>query len=200
MPRRPTRGRGRFTLRFVDDATGLVVAEASGANTWTQGWGAIAAQAIGRGDPAWRISAMYFEFANVDDPDDAVPLPTVSPAETVAYYLGLAGTPGRDYVRAPLLAPPDVTVKAGYEAGTAGTPGNVATFLCRTGATAGVHGKPFSAEANSKVYGVALAATPAPGDPSRDVVFARGYLASGSQVLRPEGNLSLTEDYTVDFV
>jgi hypothetical protein len=48
-----------------------------------------------------------------------------------------------------------------------------------------VHGRLFSASANSKVCGVALVAAPVFGDRTQDVIFARTYYDTSQQVIKP---------------
>lgn len=156
-------------------------------------WGAIATMCCGLGDRNFRISHMYIEFENVADPDDVVTAPDVARDDGQQYFQNLDVSANRDFLRVPLLLNPTVGPKAGYEAYFRTGLGNMLTFYAQTQGTIGVHGKPFSHTVNSKVFGVALVATPVPGDASQDLVFARGYLETAQQVVKlPSSSVGMT--------
>lgn len=149
------------------------------------GWGFIAAQAIGRGNRDYRISTLYIEYENMAEPELSATIPSVDREEGVEYYQNLAMSGSRDFIRAAVLTTPDIGIASGFENYfTAGTDGNMLTFFTQTSGTQGFHGKTFSAAANSKIFGVALVATPYATDPTRDVVFARTYFDSADQPLK----------------
>jgi len=148
-------------------------------------WGFVAAQCIGKGDRNYRISSMYVEFENVASPGDAVTIPTFGRDEGQAYYSDLMLSPNRDFLRVPLIVDPTIGIEEGFEDYfMAGVDGNKLTFFTQTQGTVGYHGKTFSDSVNSKIFGVALVATPVHGDPSQDVVFARTYFDTGDQTLK----------------
>lgn len=145
-------------------------------------WGAVATQCIGLGNRNFRISAMYVEYENVADPEDVITPPVFGRDEDRSYYndLGLSGT--RDFLRVPLLIQPTIGIESGFEDYfIEGVSGNLLTFHAQTQGTLGFHGKAFNDGVNSKVFGVALVATPVFSDPSQDIVFARTYFETSDQ-------------------
>lgn len=145
-------------------------------------WGAVATQCIGLGNRNFRINAMYVEYENVADPEDPITPPTYGRDEDRSYYndLGLSGT--RDFLRVPLLIQPTIGIEEGFEDFfIPGVSGNLLTFHAQTQGTIGFHGKSFNDGVNSKVFGVALVATPVFADPSQDIVFARTYFDTEDQ-------------------
>jgi hypothetical protein len=157
-------------------------------------WGHIAAQAIGRGDRNYRVSTVYLEFEN--NPG-VVAAPSVAAGDGVGYYNALASSPNRDYLRVPIEAMPSIVVAPGYEAFLPPETGNRAVFAVQTGGTQGVHGKPFSEAASSRVFGIALAATPVLNDATADILLARGYYDPGEQV--PKTARQLGAIYRITF-
>ena len=148
-------------------------------------WGAIAAQCIGFGNRDYRVSAMYIEFENVDQPEDEVEIPTFERSDGLSYYDDLVLDDSRDFIRVPLLFQPTLGISAGYEDYfTEGLTGNNLTFYAQTTGTTGFYGKTFSTAANSKIAGVALVSTPVFGDRSRDLVLARTYFAPEDQAIK----------------
>jgi len=148
-------------------------------------WGFVAAQAIGRGDRSYRVRTLYIEYENVASPGDPVTVPTFGRDEGLEYYSDLQFSAARDYLRVPLLVDPDVGIEPGFEDFfTEGVDGNKLTFYTQTQGTAGVHGKPFTNAANSKVCGAALVATPDFQDVTQDVIFARTYFDSADHEVK----------------
>lgn len=148
-------------------------------------WGAIATQCIGNGDKRYRINGMYLEYENVADPDDPITIPDFERSEGREYYQDLTFTSNRDFLRVPLQLPPGISIETGFEDFfTAGVDGNRMTFYTQSQGTSGFNGKPFSAGVNSKIFGVALVATPDFNDPTKDIVFARTYFETGDQTLK----------------
>lgn len=145
-------------------------------------WGAVAAQCIGMGNRNYRVNAMYIEYENVASPSDDVTVPTYGRDEGRGYYDDLAMSATRDFLRVPLLFQPSIGIESGYEDYfTAGVNGNKLTFYTQSQGTTGFHGKSFNSSANSKVFGVALVATPVFADPTQDLVFARTYFEVADQ-------------------
>jgi hypothetical protein len=147
------------------------------------------ALALGFGEPRYRISTIYVEFENVDDTEDVVTTPSVdalNPAHGVSYYLSLADSTTRDFLRLPLPALPTITVAPGW-AGAFPEPGhgNTLSIFAQTAGSVGVFGRAFSSAARSKICGTALAVTPVAGDITRDIVVARGYFDSAEQIVKP---------------
>ncbi len=149
------------------------------------GWGMAAAMSMGFGDRNYKINAMYMEYENVADPEDVITAPDFEETEGVEYYqnLGLSGT--RDFLRVPLLLQPSLGIEPGFEDYfTAGVSGNRLTFHAQTQGTVGFNGKAFNDGVNSKVFGVALVATPIFADQTHDIVVARTYFDPGDQTAK----------------
>ena len=148
-------------------------------------WGHVAARCIGQGDRSYRVNAIYIEFENVAVSTDPVTAPTYGRDEGQSYYQDLVLSSNRDFIRAPLLVEPGISIADGFDTYfTDGESGNRVTFHTQTQGSTGFHGKTFSAAANSKVFGAALVATPDFADPTQDQIFARTYFAAGDQVLK----------------
>ncbi len=180
--------RGHVTVWRVDEKTGLQVPVAEKHNQIQISWGHIAAKQLGfRRQPDredYMISAMYFEYENQSNPATAVSTSSFDRLLGVPYYAGLSSSASRDFIRAPLRLEPTLSVAAG-SLGEAtlisGQQSNQLTFFAQTAGVTGVHGKPFSHTANSKVFAAALVATPQFNDRTRDVIFARINFAVGEQ-------------------
>ena len=147
-------------------------------------WGAIATEAIGRGNPAYKIAAMYIEFENVANPGDPVTIPTFGRDEGIEYYTALMSSSVRDFLRVPLILTPSIEVEPGFENAFSGDQGNLVTFFTQSVGTQGFNGKTYSDSVNSKVFGAALVATPNFADQSQDVIFARSYYDVADQTLK----------------
>ena len=147
-------------------------------------WGAIATRCIGKGERNYRVSAMYIEFENVASPGNAVAIPTYERSEGRSYYQDLQDSVNRDFLRIPLLYEPSVRIQAGREDYfEEGLTGDVLRFAAQSQGSVGFHGKTFSAGTNSKVFGVALVATPVFSDPTQDLIFARTYFQTSEQLV-----------------
>jgi hypothetical protein len=152
------------------DGSGNVIAETNNTRLYSWGW---AACRLFSGDPDFKVAVLYMEYMNVADPDDTI-------------------TDDRDYLRL-YVRMPEVFVWPGYEPYFPVGQGNALLFRARSVNTTGVHGKPFSAAANSKVYGAAIAAAPSLDDRTQDVLIARGYYPQGQhQVKQATGQLEAT--------
>ena len=110
--------------------------------------------------------------------------PEINPVESVDYFDRLAATSDRDYLRCVILSH---QVKQGSD-------GNgTLTLVVVSDGDEGVHGKPFSASAGSRVYGLTLAASQT--NQRSDLLFARHYYPEQDQVEKPEhGGVMLTLD------
>lgn len=179
---------GRITVWDVDERTGLRLPRFVQSNQIQVSWAHIVARQIGFKRPVgardYSISAMYFEFENVLDPEDVVTPPDYEDTEGVEYYEDLLGSPTRDYLRIPLAVEPTLGIESETGVFQAGINGNKLTFHAQTAGVVGVHGKEFSSNVNSKIFGVALVATPDPNDETQDEVFARTYFATDDQVVK----------------
>jgi len=183
--------RGRYTIWAVSDS-GLWTPLFSHENTLMTTWGFVACKLFGFGDVDYRISKMYIEYYNVSSPTDTVTVPTYTKNDSRTYYDNLSAP--ADYLRVPLMSNPAIHVASGYESVfTEGVDGNELTFTGMSTGTVGMHGVPFSASANSKVYGIALVAAPAASDKSRDVIVTRGYYPTTKQQLKQaSGQIGIT--------
>ena len=158
--------RGEFTIQSVNAANNEISAESHGHNTVVyEGIDILAKLLAGQ---SLEINTMYLEFQN----GGTTPTVVVDPSEGRSYYAALdAGLSTRDYIRVPLTADPVLSTTDSTKFVS-----NRATFLAMsTGVIEGEGGKPFSAAAVSKVYGVALVAAASTSDPSQDLVFSRSY-------------------------
>jgi hypothetical protein len=194
--RRPAGIIGAGLISVYDAGSGAFLAATT--NAWLYNWGYLAAMSLGTRNPAYGIATVYLEYANVAAPGDTVTPPSFSRNDGVAYYASLAGDPTKDYLRLPAL-PPAIDVDPA-DLGTAvfapGT-GNRLTVLAQSAGSAGVNGKPFSIGANSTIIGAAVVASPAPADPTQDILFARGYYTTSAQVVVPPSGFRL--EYALSF-
>jgi hypothetical protein len=156
---------------------GLWTIRSTESNQIQWSWGEIACHLFGDGNPDYKISAMYVEFENTSGTPTT---PSYTRDEGKEYYDTLYMSATKDFLRVPLLSSPAKGLASGYH----GIAFNQLTFLAQTAGTQGVHGKTFSNGSNSKVYGLALVATPSWSDSTRDVVFARKYYATANQVAK----------------
>lgn len=192
--------RGAVSLYRINEATGARHLLFQQSNLLLYTWAHVACRCIGLGQPEYKIGAMYIEYKNVAAPGDLVAVPTFDRSAGLSYYNGLPA--GQDFIRAGLLSAPQLSIAPGFEAYfTNGVSGNRLTFSAKTSGTTGVLGRAFSDTAKSKVFGVALVATPSVNDRSQDVIFARTYFdGSGAhpQQLKLAGS-QLGVDWVVDF-
>ncbi len=181
---------GRITVWDVDEKTGLrlPLPRFSQPNQIQASWGHIAARQIGFKRPVgaldYSLSAMYFEFENVADPDDVITPPDYGEDEGIEYYDDLVGSATKDFLRIPLTTEPTLGIESDFDIFTAGLSGNKLTFHAQTAGLVGVNGKEFSSDANSKIYGVALVAAPVLNDRTKDEIFARTYFQTDEQVVK----------------
>lgn len=175
---------GRIWVHHLFDSGQRVLAVQC-PNQIQYGWGYAAAQAFGRGNRDYRVRALYVEFENVAEPADAVTPPTFGRDAGVEYYDDLALSGSRDFLRVAMALEPAIAAAAGYETFFPEGQGNQLLFFGQTGGhLQGIHGREFSAGVNSKVYGLALAATPVPNDRTQDIIVARTYFPTNNQVVK----------------
>jgi hypothetical protein len=137
-------------------------------------------------DLKYALSHWYVEFENVGDPEDEVTPPAVDGSDEgsgIAYFNALSSSDVRDYLRVPIAYPPAVGVLTGYEGLFLAGQGNTFYFQGVLSGSEGRHGVTFSNASNSKVFGIALAASPVPDDPSQDLVFGRWYADDDTETL-----------------
>lgn len=142
------------------------------------------------GDDTYAAGAIYFEYENTAGTPSK---PSPQRDENIDYYLDtLSLSATQDYVRAQLVIP------AGFSSSDSDRyAGNQAIFFAITSGTTGVHGKAFSNAANSKVYGVALAATPEPTQYTSDLLFSRSY--AGFDTVPKEDGYAIGAQYLIRF-
>jgi len=141
------------------------------------------------GDDTYAPGAMFFEYENTA----GVPVvPTPARNEGIDYYLSdLALDPDKDYIRAPLIVSPSISSSGSDYAG------NQVTFFAITAGTSGIHGRSFAQANDSKVYGVALAATPTPTQYTGDRLFSRSY--DGFDPVPKEDGFQIGGQYIIRF-
>jgi hypothetical protein len=189
---------GKHIAFHVDDKTGLWIPihRLATPNTLLYTWGFIASRCIGVGDSQYRVSVAYLEFENNQGP---ISVPSFDRSDGLQYYMDLASSPVRDYLRVPIRPQPEIVVASGYEEFLTPDQGNCCIFYAQSQGGTGVHGRPFSDGVHSTIFGVALAAAPVPTDPSQDVLFARSYYATTNQVPKvPSGQIGIQYPMTFE--
>jgi hypothetical protein len=128
---------------------------------------------LSAGNVNHKLAAMYMEFENGTHPAP-ITKPAVDRADGVSYYLGLSDTPDRDFLRVPMVIAPNIisSDEALYK-------GNQVNFFAVSEGAAGFHSRTFDASVASAVFGLAVAATPDPGEATKDLVYARSYVNVG---------------------
>jgi len=137
-------------------------------------WATIAAKLLTSGDSRYRISGMYLEFENTDNPGDPVSPPTFDRTRDVSYYNGLSLSSNRDYLRIPVIS-------AELSSDGEGLTDNRMSYFARSSGSVGVHGKPFSAAANSVVFGGSLVALVDATDFTQDLLYSSWYYTTADQ-------------------
>jgi hypothetical protein len=180
--------RGEYSVCLVDEATGLWTPPLfTKQNLLLYSWGYLACQSLGLGNPAFKVNAAYLEFKNVVNPGDVVPTPTYDRTANLSYYNSLPVN--QDYLRVPLVGVPTIDIAPGYEPYfISGFNGNRVTFNVQSTGTVGQRGLTFGYQVNSKIFGIALVATPVFADPTQDVILARGYFRTTDQQLKQQGS------------
>lgn len=189
MKQRRNKISGRYTVWELNG--GLWVPLFTRANLRMDTWGYAAAMSLGRGDVSFRVNRMYVEFENVGDPEDVVTVPEFAASDDRTYYDELADP--QDYLRIKTEGLPEILVADGYEGVFGDDEGNVVRFRAVFGEGTGKNGVDFSNASNSKIFGIALVASPNADDATSDVLVARGYFAENEQrVIASGGQLSTT--------
>lgn len=145
-------------------------------------------------DPVWLPAGILLEFANVEDPEDSVAAPDYDRGDGIDYYNGLDGS-SSDFLRVP------ITYRRGKNTDVSLYPdNNGAVYLGLTaGMTEGVNGLPFSAGANSKVFGAAIVCILDPDDRTQDLVFSRIYFDAADQALKLDLPQNLGLEWEINF-
>lgn len=126
-----------------------------------------------------RLDIAYLEFVN----GPAVTPPDIDPTESTGYYDRLGSTSDRDYLRCSIMSH---TLKSRNDK-------TVLSLMIVSDGDNGVHGKPFSATAGSRIYGLALAASQS--NKRGDILFSRHYYRTEEQPEKSEiGNIMLSID------
>jgi hypothetical protein len=179
---------GRTRLQWFDAQQQLVLSRPFRKNLTMLDWAAIVTQRLLDSPLDYRPSAVYLEYANVDAPEDTITPPAYDDTAGLEYYEGLGATDDRDYIRFALTTTPKLGIVPGYETHFASRSlGNKLEYFAIGSDVTGVHGRPFTAGANSKPYGAALVATPVFGDRTQDIIFARAYYDVEDQQVKPIG-------------
>ena len=150
-------------------------------NSIMKAWADIVGHLLISANSDYKIKYLYIEFENVTNPNDPIVVPYYGreTSDGAEYYASLSSHGSRDYLRVPVIAGaldnnnPNVCV---------------ARFFGESVGSQGVHGKPFSASQNSKIFGGAIAAGAIPEDPTRDIVFARNYLPIAEQTVKDDNS------------
>lgn len=158
-------------------------------------WAFIVGQLM-RGSPDgknYAINGMYLEFEN-NSALSITNIPTVTRADGLAYYEGLASHAKKDYLRVPIAGATLTSTDADLYPN-----GNKVTFIAQSSGTTGVTGNAFSNAADSVVYGGALVAMRDENDATQDVVLSRFYFENaGDQLVKQTGSqITLTWPLTL---
>lgn len=145
-------------------------------------WVAAGVQLLGDVSHKYGISRFYIEFGNVPDANDVVTTPDFDVDDGIEYYVGLSEDPCCDFVREPVA----YIEKFVSNSSLFSLPHALKAYA-QTTAVEGIHGKPFTSLAISKITGGALVAAPDPNDYTKDILISRWYYDSNKQVVRPDG-------------
>ena len=132
------------------------------------------------------INMMYLEF---DNSGSGFTPPSYTAADGLSYFTGLSSSPNGDYLRVPILASQIVPMsdQSTYPGG------QTITFLAQSQGNVGVNGKSFDSAHNSLLVGGALVSAVDIDDASQDLIYSRGYVTTGQQVLKPPSAQVLQE-------
>ena len=136
----------------------------------------------GSSDSGAKLDMAYIEFANGRRVEPVETNPETLPL----YFETLGSTSDLDYLRLPIWT---------HTLGQSKTGQPQLTLVVATDGNAGVHGKPFSSAAGSRVYAVTLAASRL--HDREDIFVARHHYDLEDQLEKPEtGYVMLTLDLT----
>jgi hypothetical protein len=185
----PRRVDTHWRIFSFDEKTGVVKKVVAQPNIIPYQGADVMAKALS-GDVTFAVAAVLFEYENTTG---SIAIPTPARDEGIEYYLDtIPLTPNRDYLRVPLAAP-----VAFSSSDSAKYDNNQASFFAISAGTQGIHGEPFSSAANSKVFGVGLAATPVPDQYTRDKLFSRSY--DGFDPVPKEDGYQIGAQYVIRF-
>jgi hypothetical protein len=138
------------------------------------GWSDIVGKLLSTGDSRYRIGGMYLEYKNVDSLGETVSPPSFGRDRSIEYYNSLSSSASVDYLRVPATA---ITVSKDQS----NPDQTILTCFARSSGLAGVHGKPFTTQAKSVVYGAALVAYVDATDATQDLLFSCFYFDPENQ-------------------
>ena len=189
---------GNYDIFSIDEVTGNKNFLFSDTNTWVHTWGCIVARCAGLNQPEYAIKGFYVEFENVASPSTNVVVPTIDLSDGLDYFLNLASSSTKDYMRISLASTPLLGVATNYSDVMPANQGNKITLSGITSGTTGLNGKSFSHSSNSKIYGLAVVVTPVIADPTRDIIYARSYFDVSNQILKVDGQ-QVSVSYNLNF-
>lgn len=140
-----------------------------------------AAEAISHllaGDVQYVPNYLYVAFKNVATAGEHVAEDTSISTDVLGFYNGL--TDNCDYLKIPIDIKPEVIVDedvANYAVKY--------TVLVSSNDTTGVHGLPFSSDANSTVYANSLVALADTTNPDSAIAITYGHLPDNQQLIAP---------------
>lgn len=124
---------------------------------------------------------MYLEFENVESAEIEVTVPTLARADGISYYQDQADSDCQDFLRVDAY----IVGKSSSDE-TKYLTGNKLQIQGTSSGTEGIHGKPFSHTAISKVFGCAIVLETDPTDWTKDLVIARYTLATDNHVVKKQ--------------
>lgn len=137
-------------------------------------WANIVSKLLTTGDARFRIGGLYLEFENTASPGASVSPDTFDRTRDVTYYDDLVGHATRDYLRVPITASQVLSTGNGLT-------NNQLVFFARSSGLTGVHGKAFSSDVNSVVFGASLVAYVDATDATQDLLFSSFYFDEPDQ-------------------
>jgi hypothetical protein len=131
-----------------------------------------------------KLDTAYIEFIN-GEPQEP---PEVNAQVTADYYALLNASLNRDYLRVPVLHH-SILISEDSDAPKL-------RVIVVTDGNEGIHGKPFSAAAGSRLYGIALAASQT--NNREDILFSQHYYQIDEQIEKPEnGGIMATLEFAL---
>lgn len=163
-------------------------------NAIVRDWSTIFANLLVSGESRYRVATVYLEYSNEATADSAVSLPPLDTEQGIEYYNGLASDSQRDYLR--LFTTSSSVVSSDAELRPNG---DSSQFFAMSSGGTGVHGKPFSSQNNSTVYGAALVVSRDANDATQDLILSRVYYpAEEQQIKLPTSEICI--DWLIEFV
>jgi hypothetical protein len=130
-----------------------------------------------------KLDTAYLIYGN----GGATQPPEIEPAQIAAFLESLQESSNQDYIRCNILT---------HHINTQRSEKPTLTAIIITDSNTGVNGKPFSANANSHIHTIIIAASQT--NNKQDLLFALTQVTPDNQVPKPEnGNLTITVDITL---